>query len=147
MAAPPGPPLAGPGAAADRPRHAGGDRDGRISAPSSTTWARCSPSLASAPAVSSIASCPATRRPGRARANASQAGVSPAQCWHINGSRRRTSVEHLTAGPRGHPSSTEVAGLGSDWVLREMRHTFVSLLSSDGMPLEDIADLVGHAGP
>lgn len=29
---------------------------------------------------------------------------------------------------------------------REPRHTFVSLLSSDGMPLEDIADLVGHKG-
>jgi integrase len=31
-------------------------------------------------------------------------------------------------------------------VPRELRHTFVSLLSSDGMPLEDIADLVGHKG-
>ena len=41
---------------------------------------------------------------------------------------------------------TEAAGLGTDWVPREMRHTFVSLLSSDGMPLEDIADLVGHKG-
>ena len=41
---------------------------------------------------------------------------------------------------------TEAAGLGSDWVPRELRHTFVSLLSSDGMPLEDIADLVGHKG-
>ena len=38
------------------------------------------------------------------------------------------------------------AGLGTDWVPRELRHTFVSLLSSDGMPLEDIADLVGHKG-
>jgi integrase len=41
---------------------------------------------------------------------------------------------------------TEAAGLGTGWVPREMRHTFVSLLSSDGMPLEDIADLVGHRG-
>jgi len=41
---------------------------------------------------------------------------------------------------------TEAAGLGNDWVPRELRHTFVSLLSSDGMPLEDIADLVGHKG-
>lgn len=29
---------------------------------------------------------------------------------------------------------------------RELRHTFVSLLSSAGMPLEDIGDLVGHKG-
>lgn len=41
---------------------------------------------------------------------------------------------------------SEAAGLGDDWVPREMRHTFVSLLSSSGMPLEDIADLVGHKG-
>jgi integrase len=41
---------------------------------------------------------------------------------------------------------TEAACLGTDWVPRELRDTFVSLLSSDGMPLEDIADLVGHKG-
>jgi integrase len=50
------------------------------------------------------------------------------------------------------PSTTGVswlrrsAGLCADWVPRELRHTFVSLLSSDGVPLEDIADLVGHKG-
>jgi site-specific recombinase XerD len=38
------------------------------------------------------------------------------------------------------------AGLGADWVPRELRHTFVSLLSSAGMPLEGISDLVGHKG-
>ena len=42
---------------------------------------------------------------------------------------------------------TAAAGLGTDWVPRELRHTFVSLLSSDGMPIEDIADLVGHKAP
>ena len=31
-------------------------------------------------------------------------------------------------------------------VPREMRHTFVSLLSSSGTALEDLADLVGHRG-
>jgi hypothetical protein len=41
---------------------------------------------------------------------------------------------------------TKAAGLGTDWVPRELRRTFVFLLSSDGMPLEDIADLVGHKG-
>jgi integrase len=41
---------------------------------------------------------------------------------------------------------TEAAGLGTGWVPREMRHTFVSLLSSNGTPIEDIADLVGHKG-
>jgi integrase len=41
---------------------------------------------------------------------------------------------------------TQAAGLGTVWVPREMRHTFVSLLSSNGTALEDIADLVGHRG-
>lgn len=35
---------------------------------------------------------------------------------------------------------------GKDWTPREMRHSFVSLLSSDGVPLEVIALLVGHSG-
>jgi integrase len=39
---------------------------------------------------------------------------------------------------------TKKAGLGQDWVPREMRHTFVSVLSADGIPVESIALLVGH---
>jgi site-specific recombinase XerD len=38
------------------------------------------------------------------------------------------------------------AGLeASEWAPRELRHSVVSLLSSSGMPIEDIAHLVGHA--
>jgi len=32
------------------------------------------------------------------------------------------------------------------WTPRELRHSFVSLLSDSGMSLEQIADLVGHSG-
>lgn len=32
------------------------------------------------------------------------------------------------------------------WTPREMRHSFVSLLSDSGVPIEEIARLVGHAG-
>jgi site-specific recombinase XerD len=39
---------------------------------------------------------------------------------------------------------TVSAGLGSNWVPREMRHTFVSVLSANGVPVESIAQLVGH---
>ncbi len=39
----------------------------------------------------------------------------------------------------------ERAGLGRDWAPRDLRHTFVSLLSDDGMAIEKIARLVGHA--
>lgn len=38
------------------------------------------------------------------------------------------------------------AGLdGSEWTTRELRHTFVSLLSDNEMPIKDIARLVGHS--
>jgi integrase len=39
---------------------------------------------------------------------------------------------------------TAAAGLGSAWVPRELRHTFVSLLSAHGVPVEAIALLAGH---
>lgn len=39
---------------------------------------------------------------------------------------------------------TKAAGLGGNWVPREMRHTFVSVLSASGVPVESIAQLAGH---
>nr|WP_239029244.1 tyrosine-type recombinase/integrase [Pseudonocardia acidicola] len=33
-----------------------------------------------------------------------------------------------------------------DWTPRELRHSFVSLLSDGGMPIEQISRLVGHSG-
>lgn len=33
----------------------------------------------------------------------------------------------------------------SDWTPRELRHSFVSLLSDQGVPVEEIARLVGHS--
>jgi integrase len=33
-----------------------------------------------------------------------------------------------------------------DWTPRELRHSFVSLLSGAGVPVEDISRLVGHSG-
>ena len=39
------------------------------------------------------------------------------------------------------------AGLDAgEWTPREMRHSFVSLLSDSGVPIENIARLVGHSG-
>jgi len=39
------------------------------------------------------------------------------------------------------------AGLDpADWTPRELRHSFVSLLSDHGTSIEKIADLVGHSG-
>ncbi len=41
---------------------------------------------------------------------------------------------------------TKAAGLGEQWAPRELRHSFVSILSANGVRIEDISDLVGHSG-
>jgi integrase len=47
---------------------------------------------------------------------------------------------------RSFRAITTAAGLGQEWTPRELRHTFVSLLSAHDVTLEDIARLVGHSG-
>src|SRR6266702_4168913 len=37
------------------------------------------------------------------------------------------------------------AGLGARWVPKELRTSFVSMMSYQGMPVEEIARLAGHA--
>jgi integrase len=39
----------------------------------------------------------------------------------------------------------EAAGIGPNWTPRELRHTFVSIMSEQGVPVEEIARLVGHS--
>jgi site-specific recombinase XerD len=39
---------------------------------------------------------------------------------------------------------TTTAGLGENWTPRELRTLFVSLMSDSGVPVEEIARLVGH---
>ena len=46
---------------------------------------------------------------------------------------------------RSFRAVTKAAGIGEDWTPREMRHTFVSIMSDHDVPIETIADLVGHA--
>jgi integrase len=40
----------------------------------------------------------------------------------------------------------KAAGIGEDWTPRDLRHSFVSIMSESGVPVEEIARLVGHAG-
>jgi integrase len=42
-------------------------------------------------------------------------------------------------------SSCKAAGIGEDWAPRELRTSFVSLLSAKGVPVEEIARLAGHS--
>lgn len=47
---------------------------------------------------------------------------------------------------RGFRSVVAASGIEGNWTPRELRHSFVSLLSANGVPVESIAQLVGHAG-
>jgi integrase len=42
-------------------------------------------------------------------------------------------------------AAVRAAGIAGTWTPRELRHTFVSLLSDSGVPVEEIARLAGHA--
>ena len=57
----------------------------------------------------------------------------------------RTGTE-LAAGNvrRSFRAITKAAGIGENWTPRELRHSFVSILSDNGVGIEAIADLVGH---
>ena len=70
--------------------------------------------------------------------------------WHENGlvftSRVGTALDpaHVRRDVR-----TAIAGAQgvdpAEWTPRELRHSFVSLLSDSGVPLEEISRLVGHS--
>jgi integrase len=68
--------------------------------------------------------------------------------WRENGLVFCTSLgTKLDAGNvrRQFKAVTEAAELGRDWTPQELRHTFVSLLSAHGVPVEEIARLAGHS--
>jgi integrase len=46
---------------------------------------------------------------------------------------------------RDFRKSTKAAKLGDDWAPRELRHSFVSLLSANGVAVEEIARVAGHS--
>jgi integrase len=67
--------------------------------------------------------------------------------WHDRGLVFASTVgTPLTASNviRAFQGLTEKAELGKTWAPREMRHTFVSVLSANGVPVESIAQLAGH---
>lgn len=47
---------------------------------------------------------------------------------------------------RGFRSVVTASKIGGNWTPRELRHSFVSLLSANGVPVESIARLVDHSG-
>jgi integrase len=70
------------------------------------------------------------------------------QLWHETGLVFTTSVgtemdSHNIR--RSMRRLTKAAGLGESWTPRELRHTFVSIASEAGVPIEEIAALAGHS--
>ena len=85
---------------------------------------------------------------GEHRERQDQARLHAGQAWTENGLVFCTGLgTKLDAGNvrRQFKAVTEAAGLGRDWTPQELRHTFVSLLSANGMPAEEIARPAGHS--
>lgn len=77
-----------------------------------------------------------------------EARTEAEELWQENGLVFSTSFGgKLDAGNvrRQFKLVAKAAGLGTDWTPQELRHTFVSLLSANGMPVEEIARLAGHS--
>ncbi len=69
------------------------------------------------------------------------------RAWQDNGLVFCTRIgTALSAGNirRSFRTITTAADIGADWTPRELRHTFISIMSDNGVPIETIADLVGH---
>jgi integrase len=69
------------------------------------------------------------------------------ELWHDTGLVFTTTIgtmldQHNIR--RGFRQITRAAGLGDEWVPRELRHTFVSIMSAGGVPVEEIARVAGH---
>ncbi|HUK72312.1 MAG TPA: tyrosine-type recombinase/integrase [Streptosporangiaceae bacterium] len=56
---------------------------------------------------------------------------TPLDRWHV-----RREFQKITTG----------TGLGEHLTPRKLRHSFVSIPSASGVPIEDISDLVGNSG-
>jgi hypothetical protein len=89
--------------------------------------------------------CAAALREQRTRQAADRLVAVPLWCDHnlVFASTVGTPLDDHNV-RRQFRTITEAAGLGSTWVPRELRHTFVSLLSAHGVPVEAIALLAGH---
>jgi integrase len=69
------------------------------------------------------------------------------ELWQDSGLVFTTSAGTMLDQPnirRGFRQITKAAGLGEKWVPRELRHTFVSIMSAGGVPVEEIARVAGH---
>ncbi len=59
-------------------------------------------------------------------------------CTRTGGPLASTNVR------RSFRDITKAAGIGENWTPRQLRHTFVPILSDNGVRIEEIPDLCGH---
>ena len=101
------------------------------------------------------ASCPSSDRDGGPPGDA-KLGVDDVQAVvavrHPERQRERDAAMDAAGKPlaagnvrRTFKKITTSAGLGEDWTPRELRTSFVSLMSDSGVPVEEIARLAGHS--
>ncbi len=81
--------------------------------------------------------------PGRVDTPEGRKGGRPSKAMNLD--QAKTVLERAEGDPR-HACVvlSRAAGLGENWTPRELRHSFVSIMSDNGVTLEQIADLVGH---
>lgn len=88
----------------------------------------------------------AALREQRKRQAAAQ--LAAGELWHDHGlvftSSTGRPLDVANVG-RGFRALCEKAGVGGNWSPRELRHTFVSLMSESGIAVEEIARLAGHS--
>jgi integrase len=82
----------------------------------------------------------------RAAGSASHASASATEAWHDNNLvSRHENGDPYTARPiqLAVQQDDPRAGIGR-WHAHEGRHTAVSIMSSNGVPIQEISDTVGH---
>ena len=70
----------------------------------------------------------------------------PSPRHHVFASKAGTELDRHNVLRAFRPILTKAGLDAAEWTPRELRHSFVSLLSDNGMSIEEIADLCGHSG-
>jgi site-specific recombinase XerD len=97
--------------------------------------------------LSSLAACSPVSALRLHRTRQNQQRLIAGEDWQNNRlvfcTRTGTPLAHGNV-RRSFRSITKAADIGEDRTPRELRHSFVSILGDNGVPIEAIADLVGH---
>ena len=88
------------------------------------------------------------KRSGRTRSGKSEERLAAGGQWSDHDlvfSTRTGGALDAANVRREFKAACRAAGIGEHWTPRELRHSFVSLMSSSGVPVEEIARLAGHS--